>query len=315
MVYDQTFFKQIEIQYRQAIILRRAKTESFQASILRASSEHTDDVLRLRTAGIVTKKGLLDRSVILSLGKTVDRLISRKENLECLRDHEGEWLANRESGDPIHFDGRKMDFSTVRQKTSGIAIVDPFVTIPNLLDIALDDRLVDVAVAYFNCLPLIPFVKVRKSFAHNLPPVDTQLFHTDLNSYHIIKVIIYLNDVDADGGPFTYVRTSHSTAFRELFGKHQSSSSPRFSDEEIIEKYGLENVVECPCRAGDVIFCDTTGFHKGKKPTALDRNVIIINYCVHEESGFQYDKIKIKKDDFHKLSERKKSLVDHLERV
>ena len=43
--------------------------------------------------------------------------------------------------------------------------------------------------------------------------IDTQLFHIDTGSFRILKAFIYLNDVNAGGGPFEYVKCSHHTKF------------------------------------------------------------------------------------------------------
>ncbi|HTW18381.1 MAG TPA: hypothetical protein VMF51_24870 [Nocardioides sp.] len=42
--------------------------------------------------------------------------------------------------------------------------------------------------------------------------VDTRQWHRDIEDHRMLKILVWLNDVDSDGGPFTYVPRPRSTS-------------------------------------------------------------------------------------------------------
>ena len=46
-----------------------------------------------------------------------------------------------------------------------------------------------------------------------------------------------------------------------------------------------------------------------------DRNVCIANFCLHDEIGFSYNKIKIKKDKFKQFNKFQKYIFNNLIKV
>ena len=49
-------------------------------------------------------------------------------------------------------------------------------------------------------------INLRKSFINNLQDAETNIYHKDENSFNLLKVFIYLNDVDENAGPFMFVK-------------------------------------------------------------------------------------------------------------
>jgi hypothetical protein len=150
---------------------------------------------------------------------------------------------------------------------------------------------------------------VLKAFANDLPAVDAQCFHRDTGSFWIFKSFIYLNDVAADGGPFTYMRGSQRNRFSD---QYSADAYKRYEDDEVVREYGAENLMECTADLGAVVFAETTGMHKGKKPTAAPRWIIISTFCVHREIGFQYSPLKIRAADLSPLSDVQRMVCDKI---
>ena len=69
----------------------------------------------------------------------------------------------------------------------------------------LHDPFIDIAQQYLGALPTIAFVKLVKNFSNKIYLFDTQYFHIDSTAFKLLKVFIYLNNVNLDGGPFCYV--------------------------------------------------------------------------------------------------------------
>lgn len=148
----------------------------------------------------------------------------------------------------------------------------------------MDKKILSIANDFFGVAPAFTYLKIVRNFANDADEFDTQHFHIDENSSKILKVFIYLNDVDENGGPFCYVKKSHKD--KEKYWGIQ----PRWSHKEIEEIFGQNNIKKLTAKKGDVIIANTNGFHRGIKPISYDRNIIIINYCIHEEYSFNYKK-------------------------
>jgi hypothetical protein len=109
-------------------------------------------------------------------------------------------------------------------------------------------------------------------------------WHRDKEDWQMIKVAVYINDVDEDGGPFQFATPSAN----ELLNKALRSKSIRkyktaFSHEvEGILPETMQNNwrKSCTGKSGTVIFADTARYyHRGKPPTKLDRSAVFFGYC------------------------------------
>jgi hypothetical protein len=93
--------------------------------------------------------------------------------------------------------------------------------------------------------------------------VASQNWHRDPEDLHVVKVFVYYNDVDEDAGPFQYILGSpKGSRYGHLWpwsvtGKHYPSP------EELESKVPTEEQFTAVGERGTVIFCDTSGFHRG----------------------------------------------------
>ncbi|MDQ3071185.1 MAG: phytanoyl-CoA dioxygenase family protein [Acidobacteriota bacterium] len=73
--------------------------------------------------------------------------------------------------------------------------------------LALDPRVIATAMAYFGEVPYLLSIDIIKSVRTASAPnwKKSQLWHKDHNDSRLLKLFIYLNDVDAGNGPFTFV--------------------------------------------------------------------------------------------------------------
>ncbi len=95
-------------------------------------------------------------------------------------------------------------------------------------------------------------------------PTQSQRWHRDPQEKRQAKFFIYLSDVDAEAGPFTYVKGSQFGS--PTYGNTFPQSLPLGSYPEIgaVEKtVAPESIVSALGKAGTVIFCDTAGLHRG----------------------------------------------------
>jgi len=98
----------------------------------------------------------------------------------------------------------------------------------------------------------VPMPEGMRSYA-------SQEWHRDPEDQQLVKVFLYLNDVDDNAGPFIYVKKSH------IFGKwrHISPQQPPRGSASQDSLIPVEDKVICTGKAGTIIFCDTSGLHRG----------------------------------------------------
>jgi hypothetical protein len=199
--------------------------------------------------------------------------------------------------------------SLLRQRTNFAAVSEPFLTCQGSIPLAFDQRLIDLASQYLQCTPAIGGLNLRKSYRNELPEFDTLYFHVDPNSPKFLKFFFYLNDVDADGGPFCYVRGSHRRRFAGWNRKY------RWELEEIAPIYGKENVLLLTAKAGDIVVADTNGFHRGTKIKGADRGMLTVDYVLHQEFEGTQKPFKLRRRDFDSLTAAQRPAADFLEIV
>lgn len=102
-------------------------------------------------------------------------------------------------------------------------------------------------------------------------PYASQRWHADPDDRRLVKVFLYLSDVDETAGPFTYIRFTHSGGrWRRLFPYHPKKG--RHPESAFIERMiPPEDIVTATGKAGAIIFCDTSGIHRGGHATAKHR--------------------------------------------
>lgn len=141
-----------------------------------------------------------------------------------------------------------------------IGLTNPFIRLH------LARPLLEIASSYMG---LIPKFIMHSLHTMILVPADSQAafsqnWHRDPDDKKIVKVFIYMTDVDEEGdGPFMYIKGSqYGGVWRNIFPQVPPVGSypPRGSVEKIVTK---EDIQTCFGKAGTIIFCDTSGLHKG----------------------------------------------------
>lgn len=109
--------------------------------------------------------------------------------------------------------------------------------------------------------------------------VQSQRWHNDPEDKIMCKVFLYLTDVDEESGPFTYVSgTQYGGRWRHLF----HDQPPRgfiALDRPIDELVRSSDIRRYTGKAGTIIFCDTSGYHRGGYATARKRIMLTMGYC------------------------------------
>ncbi len=138
---------------------------------------------------------------------------------------------------------------------------------------ALQETFLNIANAYFGMLVKLRYYNVWQTFATVGAARESQLWHFDREDNYILKLFLYLKDVDEGAGPFTYAPKTHRKG--GLWGKQPEFSLEqnvmRSNDEQMSAVVPKENWVKGTGKKGTIIFADTRGFHKGGEARTDDR--------------------------------------------
>jgi hypothetical protein len=108
--------------------------------------------------------------------------------------------------------------------------------------------------------------------------VGSMRWHRDYNDQHLIKVFVYLTDVDAGAGPFEYVPGSARNGPYVNEWPWQPAGETYPPPEEFEQRIPASAVRTFTGPEGSVILCNTSGFHRGGFATAKPRNLFVYNY-------------------------------------
>ncbi|MGB3192987.1 MAG: 2OG-Fe(II) oxygenase [Limnoraphis sp.] len=138
----------------------------------------------------------------------------------------------------------------------------------------LQKRILQIAEQYIKLPVAYHGVYFRRDLANNVEK-KTRLWHLDKEDRRMLKIIIYLNEVTPDIGPFQYIpKYLTDSIFQELRYNYSYVQEQRM--QQVIPKTQWKS---CYGSAGTVIFVDPACvFHRGKKPINSDRLTVFFDY-------------------------------------
>lgn len=146
-----------------------------------------------------------------------------------------------------------------------------------LLKVALDPQLLQIAAAYLEMWPTLFSIAAWLNYPTDQPPAVSQLWHRDPEDLRVLKVFIYLSDVEEHSGPFSYIpRTQPFGAAVEQ--AKRCGNSQRLSDDKVSKVFPPSAWKVCTGAAGSMILADTVGYHRGGKPTSGVRILATFTY-------------------------------------
>lgn len=138
---------------------------------------------------------------------------------------------------------------------------------------ALQETLLNIANYYFGMLVKLRYYNVWLTFATDAESRESQLWHFDREDNYILKIFLYLDDVDEGTGPFTYAPKTHRKGkLRNINPEHFFEGVvQRSTDEQMAEVVPCEEWIRAVGKKGTIVFADTRGFHKGGEAREKDR--------------------------------------------
>lgn len=136
-----------------------------------------------------------------------------------------------------------------------------------LLRFGLSPTMLDVVNSYLQLWSEL----IYTDFWHTIPVdigrrIGSQKWHRDPEDLRMVKVYYYYAPVTEESGPLEYVRESHFAGrFGKLWGWHPTVlHTERYPKAEELERtVPREQRVFATGPAGAIVFCDTSGLHRG----------------------------------------------------
>ena len=170
---------------------------------------------------------------------------------------------------------------------------------PKIFLWGLEQRLLNIVENFLGLPVAYQGVYLRRDIANQLE-AGSRLWHIDKEDRKILKVIIYLNDVSEDDGPFEYISKSLTSKIAQSL-KYTSGYIP----DKIMQKFvSSEFYKSCTGISSTVIIADTASiFHRGKPPITSNRFTIFFDYITRRYKQVLYGTSTLSKKDLLVLSQ------------
>lgn len=141
---------------------------------------------------------------------------------------------------------------------------------PAIFRWGLNERLLNIMENYLGLPPAYNGVNLFYTLADGQER-GSRCWHKDGEDRKTIKVAVYLNNVDLEGGPFEVLGNE--------FPGSDSRCAPGLTDEMLKKLTSDVKVTSCVGAAGTVILCDTARlYHRGRPAVARDRAALFYTY-------------------------------------
>ncbi|WP_370568031.1 2OG-Fe(II) oxygenase [Fortiea sp. LEGE XX443] len=180
---------------------------------------------------------------------------------------------------------------------------------PEIFLWGLEERLLNIVEHYF-CLPVAYHgAYFRRDIANQLE-TGSRLWHIDQEDRKVLKIIVYVNDVTDNQGPFQYIPLSLTSSIAQSL-KYTYGYIRNQTMQKVISP---SNYKSCIGNSGTVVFAGTGGiFHRGKPPENSDRFTIFFDYTSRRKKELFYINPSLSQKDLiilsKHLSERQKKCL------
>lgn len=167
------------------------------------------------------------------------------------------------------------NLSTNRRAASSHCLYGNPVTIakeyPVIFLWGLQDRILDILESYYGAPVSCIGINMRRDLADGQQN-GTKLWHMDGEDRKVVKISVYLNDVDENGGPFEYIPMGLTPSYKAF-------KNATILDEDMKNVVPASQWKSCTGAAGTVIIADNAKFfHHGKTPL-VDRYTLFYAYA------------------------------------
>lgn len=169
-----------------------------------------------------------------------------------------------------------------------------YTEIVSILEFILSDEVIDNVRGYLNVEPLLSEVKILYSPIYNSKNLQgSQLFHVDFDDEKIVKIFIYLDDIDDETGPLQIIdKTSTKKIFLENDMNFYEKHSDNFKD---LDKYKTLTLTGAKKTINFVDTCNC--LHRGSRNNKRERFILYANFSTR--SSYRNTPIFTRSNDFN----------------
>lgn len=147
--------------------------------------------------------------------------------------------------------------------------------VPGVLDFALSKPIVHAATGYLGEIPTLSSVTLYASLPNNSLQ-GPQRYHRDQIDRRMFKVLVAINDIDSQTGPFTLIPADKTEKVQRETGYRRG----RISDSRVFDVIDPDDKIIFTGSAGSVMFCDSSRcLHHGSRGNVKTRILLEILYC------------------------------------
>ncbi len=144
---------------------------------------------------------------------------------------------------------------------------------PELIRWGLDERLLAIVANYIGLPAAYRGLTLRRDIAGG-DATETRLWHRDDEDFRICKIIVYLNDVGLNGGPYEFVGKQQAPSLWRLPAGYQ-----RLTDGDMARWAPEQHWRTCTGPRGTAVFADTCRvLHRGRIASHTDRLALFFCY-------------------------------------
>lgn len=227
--------------------------KAFEADIPKLSNLQTEIVTNLNTKGIH----------VTNLSELFPKQDYLADLLEYLKKREGRSYVN----------SKKPFLEDLIAEIPELGIEVPF------FRLSTEPTILNIVNSYLGMQARMNHVTVRRTrlVQGNLPS-HSQNWHRAPQEWKNCRVYVYLSDVDENSGPFMYVPESTKNKRYSSVAQHSPLTRGYNSAEVVESQIPASDILTVLGKAGTVIFCDSTGLHRGGYSTQNTRTMSTFGY-------------------------------------
>jgi len=195
---------------------------------------------------------LVEKGIALS---TIDKFLRPTEIKSLFDEVEIHWQRHKKNTER-HNVGKDFLWEILRD-------IEPLTIDNPIVQLVLNEDLIRLVNNYMKTYSRIEYFDLWYNIPVSSERMRSQLWHRDPDDIIDVKVFLYLTDVGPDNGPFEYINQS---GLHHKFGnilKRGIPNTPGATQEDINTWFKQKNMTTCTGPKGTMVFCDTSGFHRG----------------------------------------------------
>lgn len=163
----------------------------------------------------------------------------------------------------------------------------------------LEQRILNIAEHYFGLPVAYHGAHLRRDIANHVEQ-KSRLWHIDIEDLRVLKVIVYLHDINEDNGPFEYIPDFMTKQVVKRLG-YKNGYVPSQRMQQVLHPSHYQS---CTGVAGTVVFAATGSiFHRGRIPVASDRYALFFDYTSRLPK-YPLDSYSLSQEDLISLSRK-----------